>query len=121
MKYKLIKIDGYWIIVSNEEIKPNELFFHKFTISIKLNNDITSIKHEEYFKLIASQNPEHNLSLITFSDEVAKELGIIDEKKDEETWRDLFQLFIDNMIKDKKYTQEEWLKICKKNWSISEK
>lgn len=83
--YKLIKNDGYWIIVSNEDIKVGNLFAHFFTdgfigignATILTLNDYPRYK-DKWFSLIASQNSEHNLPNITFSDEVAKELGIVD-------------------------------------------
>ena len=46
---KLIKVDDYWAVAENK-------------------SDV----------LLFSQNPKHNLPSITFSDEVAKELGIAD-------------------------------------------
>lgn len=77
---KLIKIDGYWIIVSNEKGYDNCICL--------LNNQI--YRYTEAFgkqhtgetrQVLFSQNPEHNLPSITFSDEVAKELGIVDIEK----------------------------------------
>lgn len=60
--HKLIKIDGYWIVVSNESF----------------NYTYTEKGEEIPFRIVASQNSAHNLPTIPFSDEVAKELGIVD-------------------------------------------
>lgn len=82
---KLIKINGYWIIVSDEEIKENNWFAHFFKdgfVGIAKITEKGLLDYPKYrknwLKLIASQNPEHNLPTITFSDEVAKKLGIVE-------------------------------------------
>jgi len=78
--YKLIKIDNYWIIVNSEETPEGWVYF---TENKKLRHFPKKQKNlkEIYLKLVYSQNPEHNLPSISFSDEVAKELGIIDVEK----------------------------------------
>lgn len=125
MTTKLIKHDGYWIVVSDEKIKDNDWMIRNNESPVKAVPHFYWDFGVRYYKILYSQNPKHNLPTITFSDEVAKELGIVDVEKlnkDKETiWRDLFQLFTDNMIKEKNYTQEEWLEICNKNWNITEK
>lgn len=88
---KLIKIDGYWIIVSDEErVKGDivlgnfpdnpigiitDIYGEEFTVTC-FNGDKVGLAQYDSFKILYSQNPEHNLPSITFSDEVAKELGI---------------------------------------------
>ena len=63
MTTKLIKVDDYWAVVENK-------------------SDV----------LLFSQNPKHNLPSITFSDEVAKELGIVDvEKLKEKQYDSLYE------------------------------
>jgi len=96
MKYKLIKTGDYWIIVEKTIPKDNEYYWDNLVSSwekvgvLKMqgyadsnttrkvisaySGTTTPIKCA--YRLIASQNPEHNLPSITFSDEVAKELGI---------------------------------------------
>ena len=86
MKYKLVKIDGYWIIVSDE--------IAGYTSTCKTYNSdgrIGMAENNQSKIIIASQNPEHNLSSITFSDEVAKELGIVDTLKLGETYFENFK------------------------------
>lgn len=93
---KLIKIDGYWIIVSDEErVKGDivlgnfpdnpigiitDIYGEEFTVTC-FNGDKVGLAQYDSFKILYSQNPEHNLSSITFSDKVAKKLGIIDIKQ----------------------------------------
>lgn len=86
---KLLKIDGYWIVVSDE--KPNASDWY----IIESVQGTTSTKNN-CWKVIASQNSEHNLPTITFSDEVVKELGIVDV---EEFIKDEFG-FDDEMLKE---------------------
>lgn len=77
MTTKLIKIDGYWIVVSNEKAtNPEEWFYNPYVKLVQI-----FCNPAECNKLILSQNPEHNIPTITFSDEVSKELGIVDVKK----------------------------------------
>lgn len=86
MTKKLIKIDGYWIVVENK--RPKDFGDYWIYISeypfiiIKSNNSTGWFEklHDKnnYWTVIFSQNPEHNLRTVQFSDEVAKELGIID-------------------------------------------
>jgi hypothetical protein len=103
-------------------MKVKELILDEYNQIAKfVDLSFIGLGYGNFKKVLFSQNPEHNLHSITFNEEVSKELGIVDIKKEEEIWRDLFQLFTDNMIKNKKYSQEEWLQICKKNWNISEK
>lgn len=96
MQYKLLKTGGYWIIVSDEQPYEGDLCFNKHALNhskydvigkcsknaeinwknnMSYNNGKTFLR-DNYFKLIASENPEHNLPSITFSDEIAKELGV---------------------------------------------
>lgn len=97
---KLIKVDGYWIILSNEKIKKRDFVYyfhnsglHKPSIHKVIKPNYSDYKpysiqfdtgygvQEDCKKIIYSQNPEHNLPSITFSDEVDKVLGIVDIKK----------------------------------------
>lgn len=102
-KHKLIKIDDYWIVVSDEEPKEGNLCFNRHALNHpKYKDDIiapcsknaeinwqnnmsynngTTFLRDNYHKMIASQNPAHNLPSIIFSDEVAKKLGIVDIEK----------------------------------------
>lgn len=89
MKYKLLKIDGYWIIVSKQEILPNSWYENNGMLFLSDNkynegnnpNSSNPKVTDHNFKLIYSQNPEHNLPSITFSDKVVTELGIVDVEK----------------------------------------
>lgn len=80
----LIKTDGYWIIINNEEIKDGNWYLCWETKDNQSKDYLISndplhsycIGADNYKKIIYSQNPEHNLPSITFSDEVAKKLGI---------------------------------------------
>ncbi len=91
---KLIKVDGYWIIVNNkadEGINPEVKFFddkvdkNGFYISTEFLTEKKQLKlvrgiennNRFVYTVFYSQNPEHNLPSITFSDEVAEELGIV--------------------------------------------
>lgn len=79
--YKLIKIDNYWIIVEfkkNFNINPNTLYLKKYPERITLSQ---YNGYGDWDIILYSTNPEHNLPSISFSDEVAKELGIIDVEK----------------------------------------
>lgn len=98
---KLIKIDGYWIIVEKQIPNIDEFYWDDLVSSwknvgiLKMNGyaDGNSTKKviSSYVgtttpiqcsnRLIASNNPEHNLPSITFSEEVAKELGEVDIEK----------------------------------------
>lgn len=102
---KLIKIDGYWIIVEKQIPNIDEFYWDDLVSSwknvgiLKMNGyaDGNSTKKviSSYVgtttpiqcsnRLIASNNPEHNLPSITFSEEVAKELGEVDVEKLAET------------------------------------
>lgn len=128
MTTKLIKVDGYWIVVSDEKITLSDTL--KDNCYYLWNNQIIKREyshHSEGKLLLFSQNPEHNLPTIKFSDEVAKELGIVDVEKLAETdrlntgWEDTANLpytsgFIrgynqhlsDNV--DKKFTLEDMRK-----------
>lgn len=87
MRTKLIKIDNYWIVVSDEgsEIGEWTSFTNTTNGIIKAFNTPIQAKspyasNGTYnFKVIASQNPDHKLPNITFSEEVAKELGEVDK------------------------------------------
>lgn len=95
MKHKLIKVDDYYIVVSDEKIAKGDFILgihnHKTGVATKLvagNLENTIHYGERYFsvesllrRVVASQNPKHNLPSIIFSDEVAKELGIVDIEK----------------------------------------
>jgi len=83
INYKLLKIDSYWIIVNNKE--PED---RKFCVSYH-KSDKSPILDFYYqgdpyvypvSSIIASNHPKTNnwFPSITFSDEVAKELGIAD-------------------------------------------
>lgn len=74
-KLKLLNVDSYWIIVNGEKIRDHELSFD--IIQRKVIKTGRGFGRLDLRKLIASQNPEHNLPSITFSDEVAEELGIV--------------------------------------------
>lgn len=98
---KLIKIDGYWIIVEKQIPNIDEFYWDDLVSSwknvgiLKMNGyaDGNSTKKviSSYVgtttpiqcsnRLIASNNPEHNLPSITFSEEVVKELGEVDIEK----------------------------------------
>lgn len=86
MKYKLIKINSYWIIVS-DETKENTLLVCNHnknpdgSVYYNFYNDFGMANKECCKTVLFSSNPEHNLPSITFSDEVAKELGIVDVRK----------------------------------------
>lgn len=113
---KLIKIDGYWIIVNDEEIKTGDkLFLTRENMLGKIGDIITVVntrlghteiikangnKHwfacevnyqreDSYLKVIYSQNPEHNLPSITFSDEVELEMEEDLENEWVGTWTSL--------------------------------
>ena len=86
INYKLLKIDSYWIIVNNKE--PED---RKFCVSYH-KSDKSPILDFYYqgdpyvypvSSIIASNHPKTNnwFPSITFSDEVAKELGIVDIKQ----------------------------------------
>jgi hypothetical protein len=103
---KLIKIDGYWIIVSKQEILPNSWYENNGMLFLSDNkynegnnpNSSNPKVTDHNFKLIYSQNPEHNLPSITFSDEVAKKLGIVDvEKLVDKLFKDEFKLAQESM------------------------
>lgn len=72
---KLLKIDGYWIVVSNEPIEPCS---PPNICNAHITKPCDKCGRFQGRKLLFSQNPEHNLPTITFSDEVAKELGVVD-------------------------------------------
>lgn len=75
MKTNLIKIDGYWVLVSDEV--P---YLEKDWSLDETGNVINLWFYPEKLKgkIIASENPAHNLPSIIFSDKIAKELGIVD-------------------------------------------
>lgn len=101
---KLLKIDGYWIVVSDEKPNASDSYvdFLVFPSLIQYPLQHSGVEYKEdkvngiyknpiiqsvqgttstknnCWKVIASQNSEHNLPTITFSDEVVKELGIVD-------------------------------------------
>lgn len=95
-----IKYDE-WCLEIHEEYKcdltriPDENTNYSWFLR-KLNMDYLKEKPKEFSfwrkvdgsckKILASQNPEHNLPSITFSDEVAKEMGIVDIKKLADDW-----------------------------------
>ena len=128
MTTKLIKHDGHWIVVSDEEPKKGEVAQHPngvigvldTALAIALFKETNEGSYvEDCKKVIFSQNPNHNLPTITFSDEVAKELGIVDVEKlakqilpDDYDWQRRFdivkgynQCLLDNA--DKKFTLED--------------
>lgn len=104
---KLLKIDGYWIVVSDEKPNASDWYidFLVFPSLIQYPLQHSGVEYKEdkvngiyknpiiqsvqgttstknnCWKVIASQNSEHNLPTITFSDEVAKELDIVDVEK----------------------------------------
>jgi hypothetical protein len=94
MKTKLIKHEDYWIVVSDEKPKQNDWYIYNtgevIEYLVKLNDD--NLK-----KILFSQNPEHNLPTITFSEEVAKELGIVDVEKLAYNW--LYDIEEENLIR----------------------
>jgi len=147
MEYTSIKIDGYWIVVDKRLGQIHEIgkiaYAYQFNIVSKIIDNIggssrdvvlenmphnSTLDRRQLYPVIASQNPAHNLPGIIFSDEVVKELGIVDlhkyakseyEKPNNKTaqfasWSHGFahgykQCSEDN--KEKKYTEEDVRKI----------
>jgi hypothetical protein len=119
---KLIKIDGYYIVVSNES--PAKEYTGYYFMYGKIFHTNKYMLQSGCKNLIASQNPEHNLPIITFSDEVAEKLGIVDveEKANDATdkkgygkeeggeykdgWEDGYNQCLSNN-KDKQFTLEQ--------------
>ena len=118
---KLIKIDNYWIVVSDE--------IAGYTSTCKTYNSdgrVGMAENNQSKIIIASNNPEYKLPNITFSEEVAKELGEVDV---EQITTDYYQSasdsvidgFIDGFIdgynqckednKEKKYTEADIIAI----------
>lgn len=94
MNYKLIMLEPYPVIVSDEEIRIGDLvinlnssYKHKevCTIDNKIELDNYANKSgNDCQKIIASSNPEHNLPLINFSllsDGDCKRIGYVDVGK----------------------------------------
>lgn len=118
---KLIKIDGYWIIVEKQIPNIDEFYWDDLVSSwknvgiLKMNGyaDGNSTKKviSSYVgtttpiqcsnRLIASNNPEHNLPSITFSEEVAKELGEVDVEQKAYSW--LYEEETEEMVRFKRY------------------
>lgn len=131
MTTKLIKIDTNWIVISDKEIKTGDVYYNFdyncFRICVEVDkefvrnalfyeNDSTVFDYsKDCKKVLFSQNPEHNLPTITFSDEVAKELGIVDVVElsenvsnllyDHERFRDTAIKSIFNVIYQEAYNQ----------------
>jgi hypothetical protein len=90
---KLIKIDGYWVIISDEEIQYKD----NGKLVVDEYNKIHHLNENSFWRgrlIIASNKPEHHEGWlfpekapynITFSEEVAKELGEVDVEKLAET------------------------------------
>lgn len=82
---KLIKIDGYWIIVEDKRIEnptTNDLILDEYNQIAKfVDLSFIGLGYGNFKKVLFSQNPEHNLHSITFNEEVSKELGIVDVEK----------------------------------------
>lgn len=131
---KLIKIGNYWIVVGNEDIQKDDWIYDEFGLR-QARWGVDKLFKQP--KVLFSQNPDHKLPNITFSEEVAKELGEVDiEQKaleaipigDEDTYFDRLewikgynQCKEDN--KEKKYTEEnlkfhinEFMEFCGKNY-----
>lgn len=83
--YKLIKVDGYWIVVSDEDMyRGCNVLHNKVKVIPCMDNPSAELWNEnkDQFQLVVfSQNPAHNLLTIAFSDKAAKELGIVDVEK----------------------------------------
>ena len=83
---KLIKIDGYWVIISDEEIQYKD----NGKLVVDEYNKIHHLNENSFWRgrlIIASNKPEHHEGWlspekapynITFAEEVAKELGEVD-------------------------------------------
>ena len=86
---KLIKIDNYWIVVEDKRIenpKTTDIILDEYNeVGNFVDLSHLSLGYGNMKKLIASQNPDHKLPNITFSEEVAKELGEVDVEKLAET------------------------------------
>lgn len=105
---KLIKHEGYWIVLSDEKPRDKEWCLASYGpkndkdnyIAYADNIHLGNVEHGEALlfsynnftheigyckKILFSQNPEHNLPTINFSDEVivewGKKLGIVDVEK----------------------------------------
>lgn len=93
MTNKLVKIDGYWMVLSDEEIQYKD----NGKLVVDEYNKIHHLNENSFWRgrlIIASNKPEHHEGWlspekapynITFSEEVAKELGEVDVEKLAET------------------------------------